>query len=61
MQVASDSMVVKQVATESRNLKVEDRRVVSDESVGLVARQSPHNLADSRVPQFVHLFLERPA
>lgn len=33
--------------------------VVSEESVDLVARESLQNLADSRVPQFVPLFVGR--
>ena len=54
-----DPFVLKQVATEIRNIKVEYRGVASEESVDLAARQSLHNLADSRVPQFVPLFVGR--
>ena len=59
MQAAFDAIVLKQVATEIRNIKVEYRGVVSEESIDLVARQSLQNLADSRVPQFVPLFVGR--
>jgi hypothetical protein len=56
---AFNASVLKQVATEIRNIKVEYRGVVSEESIDLVARQSLQNLADSRVPQFVALFVGR--
>ena len=59
MQAAFDAKVLKQVATEIRNIKVEYRGVVSEESIDLVAGQSLQNLAGSRVPQFVPLFVGR--
>jgi hypothetical protein len=59
VQAAFNAIVLKQVATEIRNIKVEYRGVMSEESIDLVARQSPQNLADSRVPQFVPLFVGR--
>jgi hypothetical protein len=59
MQAAFDAIVLKQVATEIRNIKVEYRGLVSEESIDLVARESLQNLADSRVPQFVPLFVGR--
>lgn len=59
MQAAFDPVVLKHVATAIRNIKVEYRGVVSEESIDLVARQSLQNLADSRVPQFVALFVGR--
>jgi hypothetical protein len=59
MQAAFDANVLKQVATEIRNIKVEYRGLASEESIDLVARQSLQNLADSRVPQFVPLFVGR--
>jgi len=59
MQAAFDAIVLKQVATEIRNIKDEYRGLVSEESIDLVARQSLQNLADSRVPQFVPLFVGR--
>ncbi|GEM_PF-1454836 len=59
MQAAFDATVLKQVATEIRNIKAEYRDVVSEESIDFVARQSLQKLADSRVPQFVPLFVGR--
>ena len=59
MQAAFDATVLKQVATEICNIKVEYRGVVSEESIDLVARQSLQDLADSRVPQYVPLFVGR--
>ena len=59
MQAAFNAIVLKQVATEIRHIKLEYRGVVSEESIDLVARQSLQNLADSRVPQFVPLFVGR--
>jgi hypothetical protein len=59
MQTAFDANVLNQVATEIRNIKAEYRGVVSEESIELVARQSLQDLADSKVPQFVPLFVGR--
>jgi hypothetical protein len=59
MQAAFNAIVLHQVATEIRNIKVEYRGVVSEESIDLVARESLQKLADSRVPQFVPLFVGR--
>lgn len=59
MQATSDPIVLKQVANEIRNIKVEFRGVVSEESIDLVARRSLESLAHSRVPQFVPLFVGR--
>jgi hypothetical protein len=59
MQATFNAIVLKQVATEIRNIKVEYRGVVSEESIDLVARQSLQYLANSRVPQFVPLFVGR--
>ena len=59
MQAAFDAIVLKQVATEIRNIKAEYRGVVSDESIDLVARESLQQLANSKVPQFVSLFVGR--
>jgi hypothetical protein len=59
MQTAIDAKVLKQVATEIRNIKVEYRGVASEESIDLVARHSLERLADSRVPQFIPLFVGR--
>jgi hypothetical protein len=59
MPAAFDAFVLKQVATEIRNIKAEYRGVVPEESIDLVARQSLQNLANSKVPQFVPLFVGR--
>jgi len=59
MALAFDAMVLKQVANEIRNIKAEYRGVVSEEFIDLAARQSLLDLADSRVPQFVPLFVGR--
>ena len=59
MQAAFNAIVLKQVAIEVRNIKAEYRGVVSEESIDLVARESLQNLANSRVPQFVPLFVGR--
>ena len=59
MQAAFDAIVLKQVATEIRNIKAEYRGVVSEESIDLVARESLQQLANSKVPQFVSLFVGR--
>ncbi len=59
MQALFDATVLKQVANEIRNIKAEYRGVVSEESIDLVARQSLQTLADSKVPQFVPLFVGR--
>ncbi|HXC77448.1 MAG TPA: hypothetical protein VNU19_10385 [Candidatus Acidoferrum sp.] len=59
MQAAFDPVVLNQVATEIRNIKVEYRGLVSEESVDLLASQSLQDLADSRVPKFVPLFVGR--
>jgi len=56
---AFDAHVLKQVANEIRNIKFEYHGVVSDESIDLVASQSLQDLADSKVPQFVPLFVGR--
>lgn len=59
MRAAFDAKVLKQVATEIRNIKAEYRGVVSEESIDLAASESLQRLADSRVPQFVPLFVGR--
>jgi hypothetical protein len=59
MQAAFDAIVLKQVATEIGNIRAEYRGVVPEESIDLVARQSLQNLANSKVPQFVPLFVGR--
>jgi hypothetical protein len=59
MQAAFDESVLRQVASEIRNIKAEYRGVASEESIDLAAHQSLQDLADSRVPQFVSLFVGR--
>jgi hypothetical protein len=59
VQATFNAIVLRQVATEIRNIKAEYRGVVSEESIDLVARESLQYLADSRVPQFVPLFVGR--
>lgn len=59
MQASFDANVLKQVASEIRNIKAEYRGVASEESIDLAARQSLQYLAHSRVPQFVPLFVGR--
>jgi hypothetical protein len=54
-----DATVLKHVASEIRNIKAEYRGVASEESIDLAAHQSLVDLADSRVPQFVPLFVGR--
>jgi hypothetical protein len=59
MKPALDATVLKQVETEVRNIKAEYRGRVSEESIEMVAHESLQRLADSRVPQFVPLFVGR--
>lgn len=59
MKPAFDATVLKQVASEVRNIKAEFRGVVPEESIDQVANESLQRLADSRVPQFVPLFVGR--
>jgi hypothetical protein len=59
VQANFDPVVLKQVANEVRNIKAEYRGVASEESIDLVADQSLQNLANSKVPQFVPLFVGR--
>ena len=59
MKATLDAAVLKQVETEVRNIKNQYRGVVPEESIDLVAGESLQRLADSRVPQFVPLFVGR--
>ncbi len=59
MKPALDATVLRQVETEVRNIKAEYRGRVSEESIEMVAHESLQRLADSRVPQFVPLFVGR--
>lgn len=59
MKVAFDEAVLKHVESEVRNIKAQYRGVVTEESIDRVADESLQRLADSRVPQFVPLFVGR--
>jgi hypothetical protein len=59
MSVAFDETVLQHVASEVRTIKAQYRGVVPEESIDLVAEESLERLADSRVPQFVPLFVGR--
>lgn len=56
---AFDATVLKQVESEVRSIKAEYRGVVAEESIDVVATESLRRLANSRVPQFVPLFVGR--
>jgi hypothetical protein len=59
MSVAFDETVLKHVAAEVKTIKHQYRGLVSEESIDRVADESLRRLADSRVPQFVPLFVGR--
>ncbi len=59
MKLDFDETVLKQVAAEIRTVKSEYRGLVSEESVDAAAAEALGRLADSRVPQFVPLFVGR--
>jgi hypothetical protein len=59
MKVEFDEAVLKHVAAEVRTIKHQYRGLVSEESIDRVADESLLRLADSRVPQFVPLFVGR--
>ena len=59
MKTSLDATVLKQVETEVRNIENEFRGVVPEESIDLMADESLQRLADSRVPQFIPLFVGR--
>ncbi|MFI5168612.1 MAG: three-helix bundle dimerization domain-containing protein, partial [Thermoanaerobaculales bacterium] len=59
MSVAFDERVLKMVESEVRTIKAQYRGVVSEESIDSMANESLERLADSRVPQFVPLFVGR--
>jgi hypothetical protein len=54
-----DATVLKQIETELRTIKAEYRDKVPEESIDLVAGESIERLANSKVPQFVPLFVGR--
>ena len=59
MKAGFEPNVVKQIESEVRNIKAEYHGRVPEESIDLVADESIQRLADSRVPQFVPLFVGR--
>lgn len=59
MGVAFDETVLRQVESEVSIIKAEYRDLISEESIDRVAGESLLRLADSRVPQFVPLFVGR--
>jgi hypothetical protein len=59
MNAVFDGTVLKQVETEVRTIKAEYRGVLPEESIDQVAGESLERLANSKVPQFVPLFVGR--
>jgi hypothetical protein len=59
MAVTFDATVLKQVESEVRSIKAEYRGVVPEDSIDVVAGESLERLSNSRVPQFVPLFVGR--
>ena len=59
MSVAFDERVLEMVESEVRTIKAQYRGQVSEESIDSLAHESLQRLADSRVPQFVPLFVGR--
>ena len=56
---AFDATVLKQIESEVRVIKAEYRDKLPEESIDRAASESMNRLADSRVPQFVPLFVGR--
>jgi hypothetical protein len=54
-----DATVLKQIESELRTIKAEYQGRLPEESIDRVATESLDRLADSRVPQFVPLFVGR--
>ena len=54
-----DATVLKQVESEVQSIKAEYRGVVPEESIDVAVVESLQRLANSRVPQFVPLFVGR--
>lgn len=54
-----DETVLKQVASEVRNLKSQYRGIVAEESIDELAERALQSLAGSRVTQYVPLFVGR--
>lgn len=59
MKAAFDATVLKQIESEVQSIKAEYHGRVPEESIDIVADESIQRLADSRVPQFVPLFVGR--
>ena len=59
VKVDFDETVLKQVESEVRVIKAEYRGRLPDESIDRAANESLQRLSDSRVPQFVPLFVGR--
>ena len=59
MNSSFDATVLKQVESEIRVIKAEYRSLVSEETIDTAASESLESLADSKVPQFVPLFVGR--
>ena len=59
MRAGFDATVLRQIESEVRTIKAEYQGRVPEESIDLVADESLERLADSRVPQFVPLFVGR--
>ena len=59
MAVGFDPTVLKQIESEVRTIKAEYSGRVPEESIDLAADESLQRLANSRVPQFVPLFVGR--
>ena len=59
MSEAFNETVLRLVESEVRTIKAEYRGLVSEESIDSMAHESLQRLADSRVPQFIPLFVGR--
>ena len=59
MKAGFDATVLRQIESELRTIKAEYQGKVPEESIDLVADESIQRLVDSRVPQFVPLFVGR--
>lgn len=59
MNAAFDDNVVRLIESEVAKIKAEYRDVVAEESVEQAARESIARLANSKIPQFVPLFVGR--
>ena len=59
MKAAFDATVRKQIESEVRTIKSEYQGVLPEASIDRVADESIERLANSRVPQFVPLFVGR--